>query len=434
MFGPILLAMPTTLPGRATRETDDVASRSSQTGRALRGRVLVLLGVVLVALNLRPAVTAVSPLLVDVRAELGMSATAAGLLGTAPTVAFALFGAVAPWVARRIGLERLAWVAMGVTVAGQLARAAAPDTASFLAFSLLALGGMGMGNVVLPPLVKRYFPDRAGSMTGVYVLVLAGGTALPPLLAVPIADAATWRVSVASWSLLAVAAAVPWLVVGVRARRSAAGDLPSHPHVPAGALLRSRVAWGLAGLLGMTSLNTYAMFAWLPTLLVDAGLSAEAAGTMLSLFAAVGMPMSLLVPWLASRMRNPFPLVLAFLVCYAVGYTGLLLSPGSSTWVWVVAAGLGPSAFPLSLALVNLRSRTTEGSAALSGFSQGVGYSVAGAGPLVVGWLNDTTGGWGLAFAFLVATLVVQVVAGYVVSRPRMVEDDLPVAATTLDR
>ncbi|MFZ5870454.1 MAG: MFS transporter, partial [Actinomycetota bacterium] len=130
---------------------DVVRSRSSQTPGGLRDRLLVLAGVVLLAANLRPAVTAVSPVLADVRAELGMPAAAAGLLGTAPTVAFAAFGALAPWAARRIGLERLAWVAMLLTTAGQLLRAVAPGTASFLVFSLLALGGMGIGNVVLPP-------------------------------------------------------------------------------------------------------------------------------------------------------------------------------------------------------------------------------------------------------------------------------------------
>ncbi|MFC5999552.1 CynX/NimT family MFS transporter [Quadrisphaera sp. GCM10027208] len=412
--------------------------RSSQSRGTRGGRVTVALGVVLVALNLRPAVTAVSPLLADVRADLGMSATAAGLLGTVPTVAFAAFGAAAPALARRWGLERTAWAAMLLTTAGLLLRAVAPGTVSFLARSLLALGGMGVGNVVLPPLVKRYFPDRVGAVTGLYAMLLAAGTALPPLLAVPVADLAGWRASVATWSLLSLAAAVPWLVTAHRARRDTAG-LPAAPHVPAGALLRSPVAWGLAGLLGMTSLNTYAMFAWLPTLLLDAGLTAAEGGTMLALFAAVGMPMSLLVPWLTFRMRNPFWLVLTFLLAYAVGYLGLLLRPADLTWLWVVAAGAGPGAFPMALAMVNLRSRTTQGSAALSGFAQGVGYTVAGAGPFVVGWLRDATGGWGAAFGFLAATLVVQVLAGWVISRPRAVEDDLPapavvVPATTLDR
>ncbi|GAB2675104.1 MFS transporter [Thalassiella azotivora] len=385
------------------------------------------------ALNLRTAVTAVSPVLDRVSAELGTSTAAAGLLGTLPPFAFAVFGALTPWVARRVGLERTAVLAMVLAGGGQLLRAAAPDTTWFLAASLVALGGMGAGNVVLPPLVKRWFPDRIGAVTGLYVLLLALCTALPPLLAVPVADAAGWRTSVGQWALVSAAAAVPWVVVAardrraVRAARPAPDAEPALPaaHLPLATVLRSPVAWGLAALLGMTSLNTYAMFAWLPKVLTDAGLSDLAAGTMLSLFAAVGMPVALLVPWVAARVRNPFPVVLAALVAYAVGYTGLALAPTTATALWVVAAGLGPSAFPLSLALVNLRSRTPEGSAALSGFSQGVGYLVAGTGPLVVAALRESTGGWGAAFAFLAVTLAVQVVGGAVVCRPRCIEDDL---------
>lgn len=404
---------------------------SSQTRPPLRPRLLLVSGVVLIAVTLRPATSTVSPVLADVRGDLGMTAATAGLLGTAPTLAFALCGAAAPWLARRIGLERVAVVAMLVTALGQVLRALAPDVPAFLLLSLLALGGMGMGNVVLPPLIKRYFPDRVGAMTSAYMVVLTAGAAVPALVAVPLADAAGWRAAIGSWALFAVVAAVPWVVAARRAAtrladaRASGLDQPTARHISFSTLLRSPVAWGLTALMGMTSLNTYAMFAWLPVLLADAGVSPGAAGAMLGLYAALGIPTALLVPWAASRMRNPFPLVLVFLACYAVGYTGLLLWPDVATPVWVVAAGLGPGSFPLALVLVNLRSRTTEGSAALSGFSQGVGYLVAGAGPLVVGLLREVTGGWTVAFAVLAGTLVLQVVGGAVVCRPRMVEDDL---------
>ena len=404
------------------------ATESSQTAAPWRPRLLVLLGILLVALNLRGAVTAVSPVLGDLRNDLGLTTSGAGLLGMVPPFAFALFGALTPAVIRRIGLERTAWTAMALASAGQLLRAVAPESVTFLAFSLLALGGMGMGNVVLPPLVKRHFPDRIGVVTGAYVLLLSLSTALPPLFAVPVADASGWRVSVGQWGLLAGAAVLPWLVA---ARRPATPDEPSAahdteaPHIPVLVVLRSPVAWGLAGLIGMTSLNTYALFAWLPELFVDAGIDDADAGALLSLYAAVGMSTAVLVPWLASRMRNPLPIVFASLVLYAVGYAGLALSPASVPVVWAVVTGLAPAAFPLSLALVNLRSRTSQGSAALSGFAQGVGYTVAGLGPLVVGVLRESTGGWGAPIAFLGVTLVVQVVGGVVVCRPRMVEDDL---------
>jgi CP family cyanate transporter-like MFS transporter len=358
--------------------------------------------------------------------ELGLSTSGAGLLGMAPPFAFAVFGALTPAIVRRLGLERTAWIGMALAGAGQLLRGFAPEAVSFLAFSLFALGGMGIGNVVLPPLVKRYFPDRVGPVTSAYVVLLALSTAVPPLLAVPVADEAGWRVSVGQWSLLAAVAVVPWVVASRRPEARRPPELGAlTAHIPIHVVLRSPLAWGLAALIGVTSLNTYAMFAWLPELLVDAGLDDGQAGALLGLYAAVGMPVAVLVPWLAARMRNPLPIVLVTLLFYVGGYAGLALAPAWSPVLWVVLAGLAPAAFPLSLALVNLRSRTTQGSAALSGFAQGVGYTLAGLGPLVVAVLHESSGGWRLPLLFLAGTLAVQVTGAVVVCRPRMVEDDL---------
>lgn len=398
-----------------------------QPAKPWRPRLLVVAGIALLALNLRSAAVSVSPVLGDLRRDLDLTTTAAGLLGMLPPFAFAVFGALTPAVIRRVGLERTAWLTMALAGGGQLLRALAPEPAGFLMLSLLSLGGMGMGNVVLPPLVKRYFPDRIGAVTAAYVLLLQIGTALPPLLAVPVADIAGWRVSIGQWTLLAAVAAVPWVVLSVRTGRARAGDgaeaMPRH--VPVRAVLGSPTAWGLAGLIGMTSLNTYAMFAWLPEIFVEAGLDRLAAGSLLSLYAGVAIPAAVLVPWVAARMRNPLPIVLGCIAFYVVGYAGLALAPGGLPVLWTVCAGVAPAAFPLSLALVNLRSRSHEGSAALSGFSQGVGYAVAGLGPLVVAALRQATGGWLGPMIFLGGTLVVQVVAGVVVCRPRAVEDEL---------
>jgi len=409
------------------REAPVVASKPRVLSGTLKGRLLVLAAIVMVALNLRTAVTSVAPVLGDIREDLNLSTTGAGILGMLPPFAFAVFGAVTPVVIRRLGLERTAVLTMVLTLLGQGLRAVAPESISFLALSLVALGGMGMGNVVLPPLVKRYFPDRIGSVTAAYVLVMQFGTALPPLLSVPIADATSWRLAVGQWAALAVVAAVPWVLLAARARRYPASSPtgPAHPHVPVRALLTSRVAWGLAGLMGITSLNTYAMFAWLPEIFIDAGLSPLTGGSLLSLYAAVGLPMAVLIPWLATRMRNPFPIVVVCLVAYLVSYGGLALAPAAAPVLWTIFAGLAPASFPLSLALVNLRSRSHEGSAALSGFAQGSGYLVAGLGPIVVAALRESTGSWKVPMFFLLATLVPQVVGGFFICRPRMVEDDV---------
>ncbi|NUP75545.1 MAG: MFS transporter, partial [Sinomonas sp.] len=186
---------------------------------------------------------------------------------------------------------------------------------------------------------------------------------------------------------------------------------------------RSSAAWGLALLFGCTSLNTYTMFSWLPAIATGAGLSAADAGLQLAIFSALGIPLSLVVPILAGRLRNPFAVVVFGVACFISGYLGLWLAPATATWLWSTLTGLGPATFPLALVLINLRTRSHRASGAVSGFAQGIGYTVACAGPLLAGILHDATGGWTASFAFLAATLVVLAAAGWVICRPRYIDD-----------
>ncbi|HEY0216373.1 MAG TPA: MFS transporter [Cellulomonas sp.] len=400
-----------------------------------RGRRLVLLGVLLVALNLRIAVASVSPILDLVRIDVVLSATQAGLLGTIPVASFAAFGSLTPVLARRVGLEPLLVAAMLLSAVGEVVRSSASTATGFLGWSVIALAGMGMGNVLLPPLVKRYFPDRIGPVTAAYSVTMSISTALPAALALPVAERLGWRVSLSVWAVVGLLAAVPWVVVIVRsaaARAELAGLLRRAPattpaltsrHREGGRVWRSPLAWGMAITFGMNSLDSYAMFAWLPQILIDGGTSSHAAGVWLSVFAILGLPPALVAPVLAARMRNPIALVVFFVSCFAVAYVGLIVAPGGPVWLWILLGGLGPGAFPVLLALINLRTRTSAGAASLSGFAQGIGYALAGTGPLLVGVLYDATGTWTAALLFLIGTLVVLVVAATVACRPVMLED-----------
>ncbi|WP_127782476.1 MFS transporter [Rhodococcus sp. X156] len=391
------------------------------------GRVLVLLGIVLAAFTLRTAVTSITPLLDPIGDDLGFGPSVAGVLGMLPTLAFAVFGLLTPALVHRIGLEQVALVAMAMAAIGTFTRSLAGDTLVLLALSAVALGGMGIGNVVIPPLVKRYFPDRVGGLSTVYITVLQLGTVLPALVAVPLANASDWRVSTGSWTLVALAAAVPWTAVLLLERgrrgRDGTGD-DGLPVVRAeGRAWRSPVGLGMAAMFGMTSLNTYAMFTWIPKILTEAGGSAELGGNMVGLFSALGLVGALTMPVLATRVANPYFIVVLCAAFFAVGYVGLYLAPMELPLLWVSLVGLGPSTFPLALTLINLRTRTPAGSAALSGFSQGVGYTVACLGPLLFGLLHEATGGWGLPFSMLGCAVAVLLVGGYVACKPRMLED-----------
>ena len=388
--------------------------------------VLALLGVVLVSLNLRTAVTSLSPLLADVDRDLGLGATGMGVIGMIPTAMFAVWGILAPRPIRRFGLERTTVVAMCLAGVGQVIRALAGDPWVLGLGSVLALSGMGIGNIVAPPLVKKYFPDRVPLVSMIYITGLQLGTVVPALVAVPVAEAAGWRMSIGWWAILAAVAVVPWLAEIARGRAAAPGEgpeaeQPEHVRIRP---WRSPVGLSLALFFGTNSLCTYAFFTWLPKVMESLGFSQGEGGTALAVFSAVGLVGALGVPWIAGRLENPFVVVVGSVSCYLVGFAGLLWAPSAAPWLWVVLLGVGPSTFPLCLTLINLRTRTPAGSAALSGFAQGIGYAAASLGPLVFGWLF-TGPGLGAALAFLVGVLAVMTPVAWVACRPRMLEDTL---------
>lgn len=381
---------------------------------------LIAGGIALAALNLRTAVTSVGTVLDQVSAGLGLSAAMTGLLTTLPVMSFALFGALTPAMSRRMGEQRLLLGAIVLLAAGQAARALADSAVPFMAASAVALAGGAVGNVVIPALIKRHFPRRAGAMTTVYSTALAAGTMVAAAATVPVQQAAggNWHVALGVWAALAAVAAIPWLALrrGEPERR----DTP----VRAGAdgLLRSRLAWAVAGYFGSQSLIAYVMFGWLPLLLRDHGYTAGEAGLVLAVFTGLGIPVSMAVPALAARLSGQRPLVIAFSVLYAAGFAGLLT--GHALWAWSILVAVGGGTFPLALAMLAMRTRTPAGTAALSAFGQSAGYLIAGAGPITFGLLHQVSGGWALPFGLLFAALAVQVVTGWYAAADRTLEDE----------
>jgi len=389
-----------------------------------RGRWLAFVAVVLVALNLRTAVTSVTPLLERLGQVFGFGNTLAGVLGMVPVIAFALSGLATPRLIGRIGLQHTAMVCMALATLGLIVRALAPNTGVLLLGSSVALIGMGIGNVVVPPLVKRYFPDRVGAFSTLYITVLQIGTMAPALLSVPAADRYGWRVSLGMWALLSLCAMLPWWLLAKQEKPAHALSSTSAVPVHAdGKVWKTSLGWGMALMFGMTSLGSYSMFTWLPKIMLDAGASEAFGGAMVAWYSAISLLPSLLVPVLAARLRNPFMIAVAAFVLSLSAYLGLLLAPMQLPWLWVCLAGLGPSTFPMALVLINLRTRTQTGSAVLSGFMQGVGYSIAGVGPLLFGWLRGNTGTWLASFSVLMSALFVLLVAAWFACKPQQLED-----------
>ena len=392
------------------------------------GRTTALLGIVLVAFTLRQAVAAISPILGAVRVDIPISDIDVGLLGTLPPILFGASGFVAPRVARRLGVDDGVVLAVVLMIAGHLLRASAPGFAVLLLGSVVAFAGTGVGNVLLPSLVRRYFPDRVALLTAVYACIVGTSTAVPAALAAPLAERAGWRFSVGVWSAASAVALVPWLLVLGRARRQRRSDAAaaSPPHALVTRLWRSRVALSVTAVFSTSTICTYAGFAWLPEILGDvAGSTPTEGGVLLAVTGLVSVPGALLAPLLVARLRNVGWLVAAGVASFVLGYLGLLLVPEPLTLLWVLLIGLGSILFPVCLVLINVRTRTPGGTVALSGFAQGVAYALGALGPLLVGVLHDVSGGWTLPLLLLVAVALAATVPAVTLARPAFVEDEL---------
>ncbi len=387
-----------------------------------RQHLLILIGIVVLAFNLRPAAVSVGPVLEEVTDSLGMSHSTAGLLTSLPVLAFALFGAAAPWAARRLGVHRVTLASLLAVVGGLASRANVDSPAAFLLLSMVALAGMAAANVLLPSLVKLHFPDRVGMMTAAYTTSLAVGLTCALTLTVPIAENfGGWRVGLGVWAVVAVVAALPWLGLVAHDRTPA-----SEPHdVTLGQVARTRLGLAMAAFFGLQSMQAYAIFGWFAQLWRDSGWSPTAAGALVGLLAAVSIPLSLWIPAAAARRTDQRGLLLAVMACYPVGYVGLLVAPYSLAVVWAVVVGIGACTFPLILTMIGLRSRTPSGTAALSGFTQSAGYLLAAAGPFAVGALYDASGGWTVPLWFLLAMAVPQALTGLYAAKPHFIEDQL---------
>ncbi|GAA5201267.1 CynX/NimT family MFS transporter [Microbacterium jejuense] len=398
-----------------------------------QGRTLAVVGIVLFAFSLRSAVASLSPLFDHISAEFDLPAAVIGLIGTAPPVCYAVFGLLTPALERRFGLERLAVAAMVVVAAGLVVRSLAPNSGLLLAGTALVFAAVGTGNILLPPLVKRYFPDRIGLMTTVYSTTMAVSTALPALIAVPVADASDWHLSLGLWSVFALVGAIPWIGLAARHRAETAtaqvaesdDDIEEPSPRAFGRMWRLPLAWGLLATFAASATMAYTSFAWLPKMLVDiAGVTPAAAGGLLSLFGFMGLPASLVVPLMVARWNATRLLIGIAIACGFVGLGGLLLLPTVAPWLWVALFGLAPLLFPLVLVLLGLRTRTHEGAVALSGFVQSIGYGIAALFPLGIGLLHDATDSWTGPLIVLAVVVAAVIPAGVVVARPHTVEDE----------
>ncbi|MBB5155557.1 CynX/NimT family MFS transporter [Saccharopolyspora phatthalungensis] len=387
---------------------------------AVAGGGLLLAGVALAAANMRPAVTSLASVLGEVRDSLGASSTWASVVTSVPTLCFGLAGIGAPLLARRMGINKVVGGSLAVLTGAMLLRVVNGPWA-VLGGTVLVCAAIAMCNVLIPVVVKESFPTRVGMATALYTTAMAAGGSAGSALT-PYLNSATgsWRLSLATWAVVALTALCVWLPATARRTptRQVAGPASKGPRR---SLMRSPLAWVITIYFALQSLVAYVVMGWMPEVLKDAGMDGATAGMLLGLLLLVGVPSNMILPPLVTRTRSQSGWAIGFAVLTLTGVSGLLLAPMAMPVVWALAIGVGMSGFPLALVFISLRTVNAADTGALSAMSQSIGYLISSVGPFLFGVLHDVTGTWSVSLSAIVVLVAVQAVFGVIAGRPRTI-------------
>lgn len=411
----------------------------------MRRPLRLLLAAVLVgSFNLRAGTASVGPVLRDLQASLAMSDSVAGLLVALPPLAFGVVGLLSGPLSRRFDAERLLLAFSLLLAAGLAVRALTGSLAVFMLASLGAIIGISVMNIMIPVLIRRWFPDRVGRLSGTYSMVLTYGAFFGAALTVPFGRLiGGWRGGLGLWIVPAVIG--PLLLIAARQARSQ--DVPSPGESAAAStigtrrssviraeLYRNPKAWALAVFLGLQALEAFSILGWFAAILRDDGIDAARAGWLLSVIMLISAPISTLLPRLTTRFPDQRAIIVPLVLSSALAYALMLVSPSRFALPAMLLLGAGTSTFSLALVLVGLRATTAQGTAELASMVQGVGFLLAGAGPILFGLLHDVTGAWQVPLWSLLVLLIPKMYVGIVVGRPGpIVVDDAPEAPVSLD-
>ncbi|MGD9531275.1 CynX/NimT family MFS transporter [Pseudonocardia sp.] len=399
--------------------TTAASTTRSPARQAATAPVLLVGAILLLALNMRGPLVAVSPVAGAIQEDLGIDAATVGLLTSLPVLCFGLATPAAALLLRWLGLRRGVLLALGVLVAGTLVRSTG-DLPEAIAGTLLIGAAITVGNVAVPVVIGRDLAGHAGAVLGMYTAALNLGSMLTLSLTAPIAGATNWRVALAAWSLMVLVAAVVWWWA---MRAAADGDASGpRPPVPADrtAWWRRPVVWGLTLAFAGQAFAYYGVTAWLPLLLRDElGMSTAAAGVSASVFQIAALVGAFGVPVLLRLAADPRIAVLVVGLAWLALPLGLLLAPGA--WpVWSAVGGAAQGGgLTVIFALVVLTARDLDENRRMSALVQGGGYTVAATGPLVVGAVHEATGGWTAPLLVVLAAVLVLLVAGLASARTR---------------
>lgn len=386
-------------------------------------RFFLLAGILLIAFNLRPAITSVGPLMGTIRDDLGLDNWNAGLITSLPLLAFALMSPIAPKLGNRFGNERTLLLGLLILFAGISIRSIAFTPTLYIGTTLVGFG-IAIGNVLLPGLIKEKYPDRVGLMTSLYSTSMVVFAATATGLSIPLADGLGlgWQNALLSWAALAFIGLIVW---SVAMKTNPPSEEKTFFEPSATKLLKSPLAWQVTAFMGLQSFLFYVTISWLPEMLQATGLSISLAGWLLSYMQFISLPATFIAPILAGRFPNQLSLMWGIGFCAITGLTGILIG-GNIVWMTISVTFLGittGASISLALVLLSMRAKNARQAAELSGMAQSFGYLLAAIGPMLIGLIFDLTGSWNGPLLVLLAISVLIVVSGLGAGRNKYVLD-----------
>lgn len=397
--------------------------KEETTGTTQFGKLVLLIGIVLVATNLRAPITSVGPVVPQIQEALSLSNTLAGLITTIPLLAFALLSPIAPKLAEKWSIERVLWAAVWAIGLGLLIRS---SSSVVLLFSGAALVGCGIafGNVLVPPFIKQRFPQKIGLVTGIYSVAMNITASLASGFSIAIGQwtGRGWKGSIGVWLVFSLITLIVWIPQLLGSKVKKQGDTPAAGPQGGTSMLSSRLAWYITIFMGLQSLLFYCSVAWLPVVLQEWGMASETSGWVLSFIQFTQLPIVFVGPIIAGRLRDHTPLLwfiggtLVLSVLLIIGWRTQFIIPA------VILFGLGSGlAFSLVMMWFVLRTKTTRDAARISGMAQSFGYALAATGPPLFGALHDWTGNWEAPFFLLLAATIILYLTGMKVAKPQTI-------------
>ncbi|SDJ03698.1 CynX/NimT family MFS transporter [Natribacillus halophilus] len=396
--------------------------------RILNPKVWIIIAIILVAFNLRPAITGVGPLIGMIREDLQLTNSQAGILTTLPLLAFAGLSIAAPRLARKWGIEWAIFAGLFTLLIGILLRSGGYSTTLFMGTAIIGIG-IAICNVLLPGFVKLKFAKHTGVMTSVYTTSMSLFATVGSGLSIPLAInlGLDWQGALVFWCMVTVTAMAVWTT---QLRGAQKPEKIGKHEAAAPKLWHSPLAWHVTAFMGLQSMIFYSLVTWLPEIAQANGISAATAGWLLSFTQLCGLPSNFITPILASRLQNQRIIVLVIIFFYFIGFIGLLFVGNSLflhfIFTFFIGASMGAS-ISLSFILFNLRTTSAPQASLLSGMAQSFGYLLAAIGPILLGFLYDFTGGWVLPLLILTGVSLLLAISGLNAAKDTYVFAEQPV-------